>query len=110
MFAYDYERMLELLKIEQTCVKRGSGLDENFKGACNRDCAHCDLVQKDEDLLDMYEKVIRLVGREVERTKREKRYKEQAKREREWHEEFQKRDPEGYWDYIREQAVMGEGW
>lgn len=110
MFVYNYERMLELLKIEQKCVKRGSGLDENFEGACNRDCANCDLVQKDADLLDMYEKVIRLVEREVERTKREKRYKEEAKRERKWHEDFQKKDPEGYEKLMREWAVMGEGW
>ena len=45
------ERAIELLKIEQACVER------NTKG-CDRNCAKCDLVQKDWELLDMYRYVI----------------------------------------------------
>ena len=96
MFAYNYERMLELLKIEQKCVKRNSGLDEDFEGKCDRDCANCELVQKDEDLLDMYAKAIRLVEREVNRVKREKGYKEEAEYRRKYWEDLEKNDPEEY--------------
>lgn len=96
MFVYNYERMLELLKIEQKCVKRGSGLDESFEGACNRDCANCDLVQKDADLLDMYEKVIRLVEREANRVKREKAYKQEAEARRKYWDDLEKNDPKEY--------------
>ena len=110
MFAYDYERMLELLKIEQKCVKRNSGLDESFEGTCDRDCARCELVQKDEDLLDMYEKAIRLVEREANRVKREKGYKEEAKRRKEYWKNLEENDPEEYWRRLREDAAMGEGY
>ena len=74
VFSYDFERMLELLEIERECVKRAK--------TCDRNCAACDLVQKDEDLLEMYDKVIRLVSREVDRVKREKAYKEKIRAER----------------------------
>ena len=40
-----------ILKIERECVKR------NIQG-CDRDCAKCDLVQTDEELLEMYDYVI----------------------------------------------------
>lgn len=46
------ERMLELLKIERECIQR------NHDNTCNRDCLNCDLVQKDEDLMEMYDKII----------------------------------------------------
>lgn len=45
-------RQIELLKIERECVQR------NHDGSCNRDCANCDLVQIDTDLLEMYDEVI----------------------------------------------------
>lgn len=110
MFAYNYEKMLELLKIEQKCVKRGSGLDKDFEGPCNRDCARCDLVQKDEDLLEMYEKVIRLVDREVKRVKREKGYKEEAAAIRKYWDDLEKNDPEEYWHQMQIAAAGGEGY
>ena len=50
-------RMLELLKIERECVTRG----EN----CNRDCANCDLVQDADELIEMYDKVIRFVANKI---------------------------------------------
>lgn len=45
------ERALQLLRIEQECIKR------NSCEGCDRDCAACDLVQEDEELNDMYEYV-----------------------------------------------------
>ena len=46
------ERILELLKIEMECVNR------NHLHEYNRDCANCDLVQNDVELLTMYSLVI----------------------------------------------------
>ena len=97
MFVYNYKEMLRLLKIEQQCVKRASGLDDDFEGECDRDCANCLLVQKTEDLLDMYEKTIRLVEREVKRVEREKAYKQEAEARREYWDDLEKNDPEEYW-------------
>ena len=50
-------RMLELLKIERECVSRGD--------TCDRNCASCDLVQDTNELLEMYDKVIRLVANKI---------------------------------------------
>jgi hypothetical protein len=58
--------MMELLEIEQKCVLR------NSHGDCERNCAECDLVQDDGELLQMYTDVIALmkerepVGIEIE--------------------------------------------
>lgn len=41
------ERVRELMTIESECVKQAN--------TCGRDCAHCDLVQDDKDLLIAYE-------------------------------------------------------
>lgn len=41
------ERVRELMTIEHECVSRAN--------TCGRDCAHCDLVQEDTDLLKAYE-------------------------------------------------------
>lgn len=109
VFSYDFERMLELLKIEQACVKRASGLDGNNE-PCNRDCANCPLVQKTEDLLEMYEKAIRLVSREAERIKREKGYKQEAKARAAYWKNLKENDPEEYWRQLQEEAAGGEGW
>ncbi len=46
------KRMLELLKIERKCVQR------NIDGQCNRDCAKCDLVQPDSEVIEMYTEAI----------------------------------------------------
>ena len=40
-------RASELMSIEQECVKRAS--------TCGRDCAHCELVQSDEELISAYD-------------------------------------------------------
>lgn len=45
-------RATELLEIELACVRR------NESGACDRNCAVCDLVQETDELVDMYEYVI----------------------------------------------------
>lgn len=53
----ELKRTLELLRIEHECVRRnGDG--------CDRDCANCDLVQQDTELLDMYEGVIERLERQ----------------------------------------------
>lgn len=49
------DRIIELLEIEKQCVLRNSICE------CDRDCANCDLVQKDSDLLKMYTDVIDLL-------------------------------------------------
>lgn len=48
----ELKRMVDLLKIERECVRR------NSDGECDRDCANCDIVQIDTDLLEMYDSVI----------------------------------------------------
>lgn len=45
-------RLLELLKVERTCVQR------NHDALCNRDCENCDLVQNDFELIEAYDAVI----------------------------------------------------
>lgn len=45
-------RTLELLKIERECIQR------NCDKKCDRDCGQCDLVQKDEDLVELYDELI----------------------------------------------------
>lgn len=56
---------IELLKIEKRCVLLFSGKFREDPGdsdetptRCTRDCAHCDLVQDDDELLAMYDRVI----------------------------------------------------
>lgn len=46
------QRRLELLKIERECIKR------NIDKKCDRNCGYCDLVQKDEDLLELYDELV----------------------------------------------------
>lgn len=43
-------RVIDLLKAERECVNR------NSHGAnCDRRCENCDLVQKDDELIEMYD-------------------------------------------------------
>lgn len=49
------DRALELLKIEHECVLR----NEN---GCDRNCANCDLVQDTDELLEMYEFVLKIMN------------------------------------------------
>ena len=56
------DRIVELLKIEQECVTRGA--------TCSRDCAVCDLVQNDKELIEMYTEAIKY----MERIKNEPQY------------------------------------
>ena len=55
------ERMAELLEIEHRCMLRKSH-DE-----CNSDCGHCDLVQDDSELHEMYNDVIALLKAQIPR-------------------------------------------
>lgn len=43
----DFQKVHDLLGIELECIYR------NIEG-CDKDCAKCDLVQKDEDLIAAY--------------------------------------------------------
>lgn len=52
------EKAIKLLKIEQECFRRA-----NF---CDRNCANCDLVQEDKDLIEMYEFVIDYMTQRIE--------------------------------------------
>ena len=45
------DRMIELLRTERECVLSAR--------SCGRDCEHCTLVQKDGDLIEMYDGVIK---------------------------------------------------
>lgn len=49
----NYKLALELLEIERECVKRS--------GECDRDCGSCELVQDQDELLEMYDFVIRYI-------------------------------------------------
>ena len=44
-----YQKAYELIDIEQQCVQR------NIDCKCDRKCENCDLLQKDSDIIEMYE-------------------------------------------------------
>lgn len=48
-------RAMELMEVERACMER------NYFHLCDRDCADCDLVQEDEELLDAYDQVIEVL-------------------------------------------------
>lgn len=50
------QRLLELLSVERLCVL------QNSLGRCDRDCENCNLVQKDTDILAMYDEVLDIVA------------------------------------------------
>lgn len=52
-------RLIELIEIEQECVGRKAN------GDCDSDCRHCDLVQDDMELDEMYEDLKGLVKKSV---------------------------------------------
>ena len=52
-------KVIEILETEKTCVERASN------NQCNRDCKHCDLVRPSKDILEAYEKAIRIVRKEI---------------------------------------------
>lgn len=74
-------RAMELLTIERACVRKGSGMEQDLMSGryfqayeeCNRDCAHCELVQKSEELLEMYDFVIRKMIEETEKEESEQK-------------------------------------
>ena len=48
----ELKRMYELLNIERECIMR----------QCDRDCANCDLVQNESELILMYNILITMIG------------------------------------------------
>ena len=48
--------MIDLLEIERACV------ETNADQRCDRDCANCNLVQDDKELIEMYTKVANMLG------------------------------------------------
>ena len=50
----ELNRIYELLNIERECIMRGS--------QCIRDCANCDLVQDESELILMYNILITMIG------------------------------------------------
>ena len=48
------DRAIDLLKIEQLCVAGNNG-------KCDRNCAQCELVQDEHELIEMYFLVINLI-------------------------------------------------
>ena len=48
----EIQRIFDLLQIERECISRD----------CDRDCAHCELVQERDELLKMYDILIALIG------------------------------------------------
>lgn len=48
-------RAIELLEIERECVTRD----------CDRDCANCDLVQEQDEIVAMYDEVISRMRRDA---------------------------------------------
>jgi len=56
------ERMIELLKIEHECMRRGA------HNECDRDCAKCELVQDDRELDEMYTGVVALLKEQEAKT------------------------------------------
>lgn len=85
-------RAMELMMIERACVRKGSGMEwtwvpgkdgysvwEGYKKVheeCDRDCANCVLVQDSEELLEAYDKVIKIM---IEETEKEEIEAEKAK-------------------------------
>ena len=49
------DRMIDLLEVEKACVQL------NADQRCDRDCANCNLVQEDDELIKMYIKVRELL-------------------------------------------------
>lgn len=48
------ERVIEVLRTEKSCVLR------NIRG-CDRNCAECDLVLPDEEVLAAYDMAIKII-------------------------------------------------
>ena len=53
-------RIIEFLRIEQTCVKTAS------QNLCNRKCNECVLVQNDKELIEMYEMVLQILSSNIQ--------------------------------------------
>ena len=51
------KRIIQLLTAERACVIR------NAKGKCKRNCSDCYLVQKDDELIEMYTLIIEFINK-----------------------------------------------
>lgn len=58
------ERILELLEIERECIKRSD--------FCDRKCDQCSLVQKTDELMEMYDALIQWIGEGIKRNDKER--------------------------------------
>lgn len=56
------QRAIKLLEIERECVNRNN---QPFGYNCNRECGKCDLLQNTEELIEMYDFVIRELTKTV---------------------------------------------
>ena len=61
------EQILKVLKNERECIKRQSGVKapDGSVGICDRDCAKCDLCLPGEEILAVYDHLIRLCENEA---------------------------------------------
>lgn len=72
-------RAADLLAIEMACVMRASGMEKELSTGrwvkvseeCDRNCAECPLVQRSEELLDMYELMLTKMIDETEKEEAE---------------------------------------
>ena len=53
-------KTIEILKTEKACVER------NIKNQCNRECAKCDLLREDAEILQAYDSAIKALVTESE--------------------------------------------
>lgn len=61
----EFKRALELMRIEKECVMR------NATSSCDRDCAKCDLVQEDTDLIEAFQMAIFALEKLIENGKKD---------------------------------------
>ena len=61
------DQILKVLKNERECIKRQSeyATPKSFVPKCDRDCANCDLCLPDDEILSVYDHLIRLCETEA---------------------------------------------
>ncbi len=59
----DIQQILKVLKNERECIKRQSeyATPKSFVPKCDRDCANCDLCLPDDEILEVYDHLIKIV-------------------------------------------------
>jgi uncharacterized protein YecT (DUF1311 family) len=56
----DNSKTIEILKTERACVER------NINNQCDRECAKCDLLREDAEILQAYDNAIKVLATESE--------------------------------------------